>query len=93
MTEQLGSRIKSVREVYGMSQAELARRVGISKQAMYAIEANKTPDPGALKVKAIAQTLHVSADYLLGLREDRSETPTPLSQPVPHRARKAAPVA
>jgi transcriptional regulator with XRE-family HTH domain len=49
-----------------MGQAELARRVGISKQAMYQIEHNVVTDPGVLKVKAIADTLGVSVDMLLG---------------------------
>ena len=63
----LGDRIRLARERYGMSQAELSRRIGISKQSMYQIEANKTPDPGVLKVKAIALTLGVSVDRLLGI--------------------------
>jgi DNA-binding XRE family transcriptional regulator len=89
----LGTHIREARLSAGLTQYALAKSIGISKQALYAIEANKTPDPGALKVKAIAQTLHVSADYLLGLREDSSETPTPLPPPVTHRARTPAPVA
>lgn len=70
MAETLGHRIRQAREHYGMTQAELARRIGVSKQALYQIEANKTPDPGVLKVKAIASTLGVSTDYLLGLQEE-----------------------
>ena len=70
MAENLGDRIRRVREHYGMSQAELARRIGISKNSMHLIEANKTPDPAASKVRAVADVLHVSADYLLGLSDD-----------------------
>jgi transcriptional regulator with XRE-family HTH domain len=53
-----------------MSQSELARRIGVSKQTMYQIETNKTPDPGALKIKAIASILRVSTDYLLSLTDE-----------------------
>jgi transcriptional regulator with XRE-family HTH domain len=53
-----------------MSQAELARRIGVSKNAMNEIEMNKTLNPGALQVKAIATALRVSTDYLLGLEDD-----------------------
>jgi len=69
MAERLGDRIRKARERYGMSQAELARRIGVSKNTMNLIEASKTPDPAASKVKAIADVLRVSTDYLLG-RED-----------------------
>lgn len=75
MAQQLGDRIRQARERYGMSQAELSRRIGVSTQTMWQIESNKTPDPGVLKVRAIAVTLGVSVDYLLGLlREDEDET-------------------
>ena len=56
-----------------MSQAELARRVGISKNSMNLIELNKTPDPAASIVKAVADTLRVSADYLLGRQDEENE--------------------
>jgi transcriptional regulator with XRE-family HTH domain len=70
MGELLGDRIRKVRQEYGMSQAELARRIGVSKNAMNLIETNKTPDPSASKVKAIADVLWVSTDYLLGCLDD-----------------------
>jgi len=70
MAENLGDRIRKVRERYGMSQAELARRIGISKNSMNLIEASKTPDPAASKVRAIADVLRVSTDYLLGRKDD-----------------------
>jgi transcriptional regulator with XRE-family HTH domain len=66
MAEQLGDRIRKARLRFGISQAELARRIKISKQAMYQIENNLTPDPGVLKVKAVADVLEVSVDALLG---------------------------
>jgi transcriptional regulator with XRE-family HTH domain len=62
---------------YGMSQAELARRVGISIQGMNLIEAGKTPDPAASRVREIARVLRVSADYLLGLKDDIEKERTP----------------
>ena len=73
MAKQLGDRIRQARERYGMSQAELARRVKVSKQTMYEIESNKTLDPGVLKVLAIAKILRVSVDALVGLKDKDSE--------------------
>jgi transcriptional regulator with XRE-family HTH domain len=69
----LGARIRATRLRYGMSQAELARRIRTSTTTMNQIESGKTPDPGVLKVKAIAQVLQVSMDALLGLTEDESD--------------------
>jgi transcriptional regulator with XRE-family HTH domain len=72
MEERLGDRIRATRERYGMPAAELARRVGISRNQLYMIESNKTPDPGALTVMAIAEVLGVSTDFLLkGRRRTR----------------------
>ena len=66
MPTSLGARIRMARLRYGMSQAELARRIGISNTAMNQIESGKTPDPAASRIKAIADVLGVSTDYLLG---------------------------
>jgi transcriptional regulator with XRE-family HTH domain len=69
MTEPLGTRVRQARKRYGMSAAELARRVAITRQQIYMIESNKSPDPGVLTVKAIADVLGVSVDSLLGPAE------------------------
>jgi transcriptional regulator with XRE-family HTH domain len=90
MEETLGERIRKARERYGMSQSELARRIKVSKQALYQMESNKTADPGALKVKAIAMALRVSANYLLGLSDDDESESEPTKR---QRTRKAAPIA
>jgi transcriptional regulator with XRE-family HTH domain len=70
MAETLGARIRRARQVYGMSQAELARRVGISKNAMNRVETGKTPDPQVSRIQAIARILRVSTDFLLGFTDD-----------------------
>jgi transcriptional regulator with XRE-family HTH domain len=65
MGKTLGDRIRQVRLRYGMSQAELARRIGISSTALNQIESGKTPDPGVSRIVGIASVLGVSTDYLL----------------------------
>ena len=62
MHETLGARIRKARQRYGMSQTELARRVGISKTAMNQIETGETADPRLSRVRAIADILGVSMD-------------------------------
>jgi DNA-binding XRE family transcriptional regulator len=69
MDKALGKRIRHARIEYGMSQAELARRIGISPQSMNMIEAGRTADPAVSWVREIARVLRVSADYLLGFTE------------------------
>ena len=73
MSESLGDRIRNARTRYGMSQAELARRIGISTTSMNQIESGETPDPRASRIKAIADVLRVSADYLLGREDEQGE--------------------
>ena len=70
MTMALGEHIREARTRYGMSQAELARRIGISKTAMNDIEQGKTTNPGVSHIIAIADTLRMSVDALLGRREE-----------------------
>jgi transcriptional regulator with XRE-family HTH domain len=96
MKETLGERIRKERLRYGMSQVELARRVGISKTAMNQIEMGETTDPRVSRLRAIADILGVSMDYLAG-RQDEDGTPTPIKRPhqptaLRTRPRTAAPV-
>jgi len=70
MAQTLGERIRAARIRYGMSQAELARRLDVSPTTMNSIEAGRTMDPGVLKVKEIARILRVSMDYLVGFSDD-----------------------
>jgi transcriptional regulator with XRE-family HTH domain len=70
-----------------MSQVELAKRAQISRQMLYLIESNKAPDPGVLKILAIADVLGVSTDDLLG-RGDK----IPLAPKKRPRSRKTAAV-
>jgi len=87
----LGDRIGHARERVGLSQIELARRIGLSKNAMNSIEAGDA-DPRASRIVAIAQVLGVSTDALLldkpatANREHQAPTQRP-------RRRTAAPVA
>ena len=59
-------KIKLLREKLGMTQAELAKRLGLSRAAINAWEMGITT-PSTPYVIALAQLFHVSTDYLLGL--------------------------
>ena len=69
MPSTIGQRIRAAREKRGMSQAELARQVGASVNAINMLEQDKIQDPRASRIIGVARVLQVSADYLLGLEE------------------------
>ena len=64
----LGETIKSLRLEKGLTQPQLAEMIGVSK-GMISVWENNINEPKASYIKALAQALEVSADYLLGLSE------------------------
>ena len=60
----LGERIRQEREKRGIGQAELARRIGVSKNTMNMIEESKIADPRFSRILAIARQLDMSVDTL-----------------------------
>jgi putative transcriptional regulator len=72
----LGERIRQERERRDISQAELARRIGVSKNTMNMIEESKIADPRFSRVLAIAQQLGMSLDALArGVAPPRPDKP------------------
>ena len=65
----LGSRIASLRHGYGLSQAELARRLHISASAIGMYEQGRR-EPSVDILIAIAQEFGVTLDYLLSGHPD-----------------------
>ena len=83
MPETMGDRIRMHRARLHLSQTDLAKLIGISLTSMSAIERGDT-DPRASRIKKLAEILGVSADYLLGHREeDDSETMPASAELVP----------
>lgn len=69
MERYFGGRIKMFRERKGLTQAELAKKLGYSSESMISkIESGATPVP-ARKVSKFAEALGVSVETLLG-KED-----------------------
>lgn len=69
-------RIKSRREELGMSQEELAQKVGYkSRSSIQKIEKGEN-DISQSKVKALAEALNTTPEYLMGwtLTKDKEET-------------------
>ena len=68
--------LKQCRKKQGVSQAELASRLGVTQQAVGKWESGKSsPDPAT--VARIAEILSTTADFLLGLYRPVSNAATP----------------
>ena len=68
--------LKQCRKKQGVSQAELAAKLGVTQQAVGKWESGKSsPDPST--VARIAELLNTTADYLLGLYRPVSNVSAP----------------
>ena len=65
----VGLRILIARRQLGLRQMDVAKAAGISQRQMSQIETGKRPGVQAVTIVKIARVLHVSTDYLLGLKE------------------------
>ena len=101
MLQTIGQRVRAAREQHGISQAELARRLKASVNAINMLEQDAILDPRASRIIGVARELGVTTDYLLGMDAElqRHETQNPMqeatspAQPKRQRTRKAAAVA
>lgn len=69
----LGERLKRARERKGLSQTEVYRRTNINNKTLSRYEKNGS-EPDSETLKILAELYDVSADFLLGLDEDKKET-------------------
>lgn len=69
---ELGDRLREARERYGISQAQAANAIGVSRSAYSMYEITER-DPDSSVLKELARLYGVSADWLLG----RTNDPTP----------------
>ena len=62
-------RLKELREEKGLSQAQLGKEIGYSQKAVGHYETGRS-EPNLETVKALCRFFGVSADYLLGLKDE-----------------------
>ena len=67
-----GERLKQAREAAGMSQAEVARALGLSQPAYSYIE-NGEKNPSLPVAKRLAVVLRTSLDYLVGIEKKNAK--------------------
>lgn len=62
----IGDRIRQQRELLGIAQTDLAKRVNISKQTLHKYEKNIVTNIPSNKIEEISQALNTSPAYLMG---------------------------
>ena len=65
----LSDRVRELREQNKMTQAELAKRIGISASTLGRIEKGETENTGTGILFKLADVFHVSTDFLLGITD------------------------
>lgn len=92
LPDQLALHLKSLRKAAGVSQAELAQRLGVSQSRVAAIER----DPAAISVRQLMEILQLlDADLLMRPRADAvassASAPAPVPMPAALRVAEPAP--
>lgn len=64
-----GDRLREIREKRGLTQEDLAERIGVGTQQIWRWESGNTT-PASNYVADLARELAVSSDYLLGISDD-----------------------
>jgi len=77
MDESFGAKLRSLRRAAGVSQRELAEKVGVDFSYISKVENDRLPPPAADTIEKICQELEVGTDELLGLT---NKLPTDLRQ-------------
>lgn len=67
----LGERLRQIRELRKMTQAQAAKEVGVSRSALNMYERDQR-DPDSATLSALARCYKVSTDWLLGETDDPS---------------------
>jgi repressor LexA len=73
----IGQRLKRRREQLGISQRELARRMGIPQPVISDFERGARDEMTTSLLKRFAQHLGVTTDYLVGMHEDEDTVAVP----------------
>ena len=68
MMTDFGRRLREIRESAGFTQKQLADSIHVSKGTISNYETEER-QPSPMILRDLAKTLHISADYLLGMEE------------------------
>ena len=73
-TLSLGERLALARKRRKLTQRKLAEQIGCQQSDIHRLEAGLVLDPHASRVVALAKALHISTDWLLGLKDNMEST-------------------
>ena len=68
-----GKRIKNKREELGISQTELAKKVGISKQSLYKYEKDIITNIPSDVIERLSRALNTTPAFLMGWEESKAD--------------------
>lgn len=77
MSEEIGKKIKALREQHGLTLEELGNKVGVGKSTVRKWETGMIANMKRDKVAALAKALGVSVEYLLGIEEQKTYSNPP----------------
>ena len=69
----VGLNIRKAREAYGMSQTDLSKKIGVSKQTLYKYENEIVTNIPSDKIEKIAEVLRVEPGDLMGWEHEVPE--------------------
>lgn len=75
----IGDTIRSLREQAGYSQAELAKKLGVTRSSVNAWESGLSA-PTAVYIIELSKLFHVPSDYILGLDNTMQLNLSPFSE-------------
>lgn len=67
--ENIHLRIREVRLINGLTQAEMASKLGMKQPALARLENGGVADPRSSTIVAICKNFHVDANWLLGIEK------------------------
>ena len=71
--ENIHLRFKEVRLMHGLTQAEMANKLGMKQPAWARLENGGVPDPRSSTIADICKAFNVDANWLLGLKIKNQE--------------------
>lgn len=70
-----GERLKEARKKQGLTQEQLAQKIGVAKSTLTGYEKDNR-EPDLFKIKKILEVLNVDSDYLLGIERNKKPPET-----------------
>lgn len=80
----VGDRIRKCRKSLGISQTDLAKQIGVSKQVLFKYETNIITNIPSDKIERIGKVLKVNPSYLMGWQDNLEKEKTGFSELIPN---------